>query len=123
MSSKQVVQLLPYFRVKNGGSITDEQRETMAQCVGRVKANETECLFYSFQENGKEFYCQEGYENADALKKHMANCGDLIGKLLETADLYRVEVHGPKEELVQLEDTLKDLNPTYWYRSGPAHMK
>jgi hypothetical protein len=38
----------------------------------------------------------------------------LLAEFLKIAELMRIEVHGPAEELARLKPTLADLNPEYF---------
>ncbi|KNC79667.1 hypothetical protein SARC_07947 [Sphaeroforma arctica JP610] len=121
MSSKQLITILPYYKVKNNGA--DDMRKVMNDGVEIVHANEPGCLFFSFIVNGNEVFVREGYASADAVKKHMVNCGALAVKFLESADLVKCEMHGPKKELDQLGETLQVFNPAYWYEEGLVHLQ
>ena len=68
--------------------------------------SEKENLFYGFSINGDEIFCREGYENAGGVLAHLDNVGALLAEILKMADLTRVEVHGPAEEL----DKLRNLS-------------
>ena len=40
--------------------------------------------------------------------------GALLGEALKIADLTRLEVHGPEEELAKLREPLTELDPQYF---------
>ncbi len=77
-------------------------------------ATENENLFYGFSVNSDEIFCREGYENAEGLLTHLDNVGALLAEMLKLADLTRVEVHGPAEELEKLKAPLAHLNPAWF---------
>ena len=77
-------------------------------------AAEKENLFYAFTVNGDDFFCREGYENAEGVLAHLDNIGALLAELLTMVDLIRFEVHGPAEELEKLKKPLAHLNPAFF---------
>ena len=98
------VSLHPYFKVHPG------KLETVKAGFPRFvekTATEKENLFYEFTVNGDEMFCREGYTDADGVLAHLDNVGALLAEMLTMADLTRVEVHGPTEEL----EKLKSLSP------------
>src|SRR2546422_1819013 len=98
------VSLHPYFKVHHG------KLETVKAGFPRFvekTATEKENLFYEFTVNGDEMFCREGYTDADGVLAHLDNVGALLAEMLTMADLTRVEVHGPTEEL----EKLKSLSP------------
>ena len=54
------------------------------------------------------------YQDADGVQAHLESCGALLGEFLKIADLTRLELHGPAEELEKLKPALADLNPEYF---------
>jgi len=82
--------------------------------VPRKTATEKENLFYEFTVNGDEMFCREGYTDADGVLAHLDNVGALLAEMLTMADLTRVEVHGPTEELEKLKKPLAHLNPEWF---------
>ncbi len=103
--------LMPYFKVHAG------QLDTFKGiCEEFVKLtdNESECLYYGFSFDGDQAHCREGYKDAEGLLTHLDNVGALLGEALKIADLTRLEVHGPEEELVKLREPLAELNPQYF---------
>ena len=77
-------------------------------------AEEKENLFYAFTVNGDEIFCREGYETAAGVLAHMENVGALLQELLTMADVIRIELHGPAEELEKLKKPLAHLNPAWF---------
>jgi quinol monooxygenase YgiN len=77
-------------------------------------AKEKGCLFYGFTSNGEEMFCREAYENAEALLAHLENIGALLAEMLKSADLTRIEVHGPAAELEKLKKPLAHLTPKWF---------
>ena len=75
---------------------------------------ESKCLYYGFSFDGDLVHCREGYEDAEGLLTHLDNVGALLGEALKIADLTRLEVHGPEEELAKLREPLAELNPQYF---------
>jgi len=77
-------------------------------------ATEKDNLFYGFSVNGDEIFCREAYESAEGVLAHLDNIGALLVEMLKIADLTRVEVHGPAEELNKLKAPLAHLNPAWF---------
>jgi hypothetical protein len=63
-------------------------------------------------------FCREAYIGAEGVLTHLGNVGELLGKFLELADLARLEVHGPAEEIEKLRTPLADLNPDFFIRDS-----
>jgi quinol monooxygenase YgiN len=102
------VSLHPYFKVHPG------KLETVKGVFPRFlekTANEKENLFYGFTLNGDEILCREAYETAEAVLAHLDNVSTLLREMLTMADLIRIELHGPAEELEKLKGPLAHLNP------------
>ena len=108
---KSAVSINPYFRIKESD---------MAACKDFLKqfcelvSNEENCLFYNFTFNGDVLCCREAYTDAGAVGAHLENCGEALGKFLEIAELFRIEVHGPAGELDKLRETFAPMNPEYF---------
>ena len=103
--------VVPYFKVHEGRM--DDFRANSEACVERA-ANEPACLFYGFSFDGDEVHCREGYDGAGGVLAHLENIGDLLEKALSMADLTRLEIHGPEEELASLREPLADLSPRFF---------
>ena len=105
------VSLHPYFKVHPG------KLETVKAGFPRFvekTATEKKNLFYGFTINGDEIFCREGYTDAEGVLAHLDNVGALLAEMLTMADLTRVEVHGPAEELDKLKAPLAHLNPAWF---------
>jgi hypothetical protein len=85
-----------------------------ATTVRRETASENENLFYGFSINGDEVFCREGYESASGVLAHLDDVGALLAEMLELADLSRIEVHRPAEELEKFKAPLTHLNPAWF---------
>jgi quinol monooxygenase YgiN len=105
------VSLHPYFKMHPGKV---DAVEVMLPRFAEKTASEKENLFYGFSLNGDEVFCREAYESANGLLAHLDNVGGLLAELLKLADLTRVEVHGPAEELEKLKGPLAHLNPAWF---------
>lgn len=112
----KVVSIHPYFKAHPG---------KLAQCKVTLRALvqktavEKQCLYYDFTMNGDEFFCREAYVGAAGALTHVQSVGGLIGELLKTADLTRIEVHGPAGELKKLKRPLANLKPVWFvYKFG-----
>lgn len=105
------VSLHPYFRVHPGK--LDAVKAALPRFVEKT-ATEQENLFYGFSINGDEILCREAYESAEGLLAYLENVAALLKETLKMADLIRVEVHGPAEELEKLKQPLAHLNPAWF---------
>lgn len=105
------VSLHPYFKVP------PEKLELLKAILPEFAAktrDETGNLFYEFTIDGDEVFCREGYLNAEALLAHLENVGAMLAEALKMADLVRVEVHGPAEEIDKLRAPLAHLKPAWF---------
>jgi quinol monooxygenase YgiN len=108
---KRFVSLHPYFKVHPG-----KLEVVKASLPGFVEKTRTEKsnLFYEFTMNGDELFCREAYESAEGLLTHLDNVGALLAETLKIADLIRLEIHGPGEELDKLREPLAHLKPAFF---------
>jgi quinol monooxygenase YgiN len=105
------VSLHPYFKAHPGK--LDAAKMMLARFVEKT-ATEKENLFFGFSINGDEIFCREAYESANGLLAHLDNVSALLTEMLKVADLTRVEVHGPAQELEKLKRPLAVLNPEWF---------
>ncbi len=103
--------IVPYFKVHEGRM--DDFRALCHQLVERA-GSEPGCLYYGFSFDGDEVHCREGYADGAAALAHLQNAGDLIEQALTMADLLRLEVHGPAEELDVLREPTAPLAPRFF---------
>ena len=105
------VSLHPYFKVHPGKLVA--VKAGFARFMEKT-ATEKDNLFYGFSVNGDEIFCREAYESAEGVLAHLDNIGALLAEMLTMADLVRVELHGPAEELNKLKAPLAHLNPAWF---------
>ncbi len=103
--------IVPYFKIHDGK--LDAFRKLCESFV-ETTANESKCLYYGFCFDGDEAHCREGYEDAEGLLAHLENVGTLLGEALQIADISRLEVHGPEQELAKLREPLANLGPQFF---------
>ncbi len=103
--------IVPYFKVFNGqlGTFKGLCEKFVAKTKGEPK-----CLYYGFSFAGDQVHCREGYEDAEGLLAHLENVGPLLEDALKIADITRLEIHGPEEELAKLRQPLAELEPQYF---------
>ncbi len=101
----------PYFRVPPDR--LDSLKAILPEFAAKTR-NETGNLFYEFTINGDEVFCREGYSNAEALLDHLDNVREMLAVALDMAELIRLEIHGPAEELAKLKEPLAHLNPDWF---------
>ena len=105
------VSIHPYFRIPAGQM--EACRAFLARFTAKV-ANEEKCLYYNFTFSDDLLCCREAYLDADGVQKHLENCGAVLEEFLKIADLTRIELHGPAEELEKLKPIFADMNPDYF---------
>ncbi len=75
---------------------------------------ESDCLFYGWSFDGNRALCREGYTGAAGILAHLGNVDALLKQALAIASLDIFEIHGPADQIDQLREPLKGLNPTYF---------
>jgi quinol monooxygenase YgiN len=105
------VSLHPYFKVHPGK--LDAFKAGFPAFVEKT-ASEEKNLFYGFSINGDEIFCREGYTDADGILAHLDNVGAMLAEAFKMADLIRLELHGPANELDKLRKPLAHLNPVWF---------
>jgi quinol monooxygenase YgiN len=110
-SISNFVSLHPYFKVH--ARKLDAFKAGLPAFVERTRT-EPKNLFYDFTFNGDEVLCREGYVDADGLLAHLANVDAMLKDALKIADLTRLEVHGPAEELEKLKGPMAALKPVWF---------
>ena len=103
--------IVPYFKVHAGK--LEAFRALCEQFVEQTR-KESKCLYYGFSFAGDQVHCREGYEDAEGLLAHLDNVGSLLDEALKIADITRLEVHGPEQELAKLREPLADLKPQFF---------
>ena len=110
------VSLHPYFKVRAGN--LDAAKALLSEFVAKAAAEE-KILYYEFTINGGEIFCREAYADAEAALAHLTNVSALLDRMFTLADLTRLEIHGPAEELARLKEPLGKLNPAWFaYECG-----
>lgn len=107
----QAVSVHPYWKVSEGKM--DQFKDLCQRLIAAVGA-EAKCLYYGFSFNGDEVFCREAYDSADGVLQHLANIGPLLKDSMEIAEITRLEVHGPEEELSKLKQPLSAFSPHYF---------
>lgn len=103
--------IVPYFKVQSGKL---EAFKVLCKMFVEKTKEEPKCLHYGFSFDGDQVHCREGYEDADGLLAHLNSVGPLLDEALMIADLTRLEIHGPAEELAKLRVPLADLKPQFF---------
>jgi hypothetical protein len=106
-----VVSIHPYFKVKPDRMAAVK---TLLPAFVEKSGTEPAILYYDFTINGDELFCREAYLGAEGVLAHLANVGLLLEELLKSADLIRLEVHGPSAELEKLRQPLSDFAPAWF---------
>ena len=103
--------IAPYFRVHSGKR---ERFTSLCEQFVEKTLTESRCLYYGFSFDGDQAHCREGYQDAEGLLAHLENVGSLLTEALKIADLIRLEVHGPAQELAKLRKPLAELKPQFF---------
>jgi len=110
-SLSNFVSIHPYFKVHPGK--LEAFKAALPAFIEKTKSEEKN-LFYDFTVNGDEIFCREGYVGAEGLLAHLDNVGALLAEAFKIADLTRLEIHGPVEELDKLREPLAHLAPSFF---------
>jgi hypothetical protein len=103
--------IVPYFKIHAGE--LEPFRSLCERFVAKA-STEPKCLYYGFSFDSDEVHCREGYVDAQGVLAHLENVGPLLGEALTIADLIRLEIHGPEQELTKLRAPLAQFNPRYF---------
>ncbi len=103
--------IAPYFKVHDGK--LDAFKALCERFVERT-GSEPKCLYYGFSFSGDQVHCREGYTDAEGLLAHLDNVGSLLQEAQEIADITRLEIHGPEEEVAKLRQPLAELKPQFF---------
>jgi quinol monooxygenase YgiN len=103
--------IVPYFKVSDGNLAAF--KELCERFVAKTK-EEAKCLYYGFCFDGDMAHCREGYFDAEGLLAHLQNVGALLAEALTMAELARLEIHAPEEELAKLREPLAHLKPQFF---------
>lgn len=105
------VTIVPCFKVQSGK--LGEFKSLCEQLVA-LTSKESKRLYYGFSFYEDQVHCREGYEDAEGALIHLENVEGSLQEALKIADLFRLEIHGPEEELAKLREPLADLNPQFF---------
>ena len=103
--------IAPYFKI-SGGQL--EAFQSLCERFVAQTSGEPKCLYYGFSFDGDQVHCREGYEDAEGLLAHLENVGPLLQEALKIAEITRLEVHGPADELAKLREPLAHLKPQFF---------
>jgi quinol monooxygenase YgiN len=103
--------IVPYFNVPAENLTTFKK---LCEAFMEKTSTEPKCLYYGFSFDGNLAHCREGYADAEGLLAHLENVGALLQDALKIAEIARLEVHGPEEELAKLRGPLGSLNPQFF---------
>lgn len=94
------LQVIARWRIHDGNLESFKQLANKCLAVSKAKDQNTLQYDWYFSENQKECVVMEKFLDSKSLLAHLANIGDLFGKLLALADL-RAEIYGePSKELL-----------------------
>ncbi len=100
------VTIVPYFKVP--AEKMDAFKLLCERFVEKSKP-EPKCLYYGWSFSEDLVHCREGYADADGALAHLESVGPLLEQALKIAELTRLEIHGPEQELAKLRGPLAHL--------------
>jgi quinol monooxygenase YgiN len=103
--------IAPYFKVPSEN--LSRFKDLCARFVERSQ-KEPKCLYYGFSFDGEQAHCREGYADAEGLLAHLDNVGALLQEALKLAEITRLEIHGPADQVDKLRGPLAELNPQFF---------
>ena len=103
--------IVPYFKIANGKL---ELFKELCEKLVEKSQTEPKCLYYGYCFNGEDAHCREGYQDAEGALAHLDNIGSLLEQALQISELTRLEIHGPREELMKLREPLAHLKPQFF---------
>lgn len=103
--------IVPYFKVSSGNL---DKFKTLCEQFVMKASGEAKCLYYGFSFDGDQAHCREGYEDAESLLAHLDNVGPLLEEAFKIAEITRLEVHGPEDELAKLREPMAKLKPQFF---------
>jgi quinol monooxygenase YgiN len=105
------LQVTARLKIKEGK--LNEFKELAVQCLASTKEKDPGTLQYDwfFSEDQLECVVREIYADSNSVFAHLANLGDLFGKILQTADM-SLEVYGEPSE--ELRKATEGMNPTIY---------
>ncbi len=103
--------IVPYFKVPEKNLPAFKK---LCEAFVEKSSTEPKCLYYGFTFDGNEVHCREGYADAEGALAHLDNVGALLQEALKLAEVLRLEVHGPDEELAKLRGPLAGLKPRFF---------
>jgi len=100
-------------RLKVHDGKLNEFKALATQCFAVVKEKDTNTLQYDWfiSDDQTECVVRERYTDSDAVFAHLANLGDLFGKILQVSD-FSVEVYG--DASAELRNATASMNPKFY---------
>jgi len=112
------VSTITYYEVRDMDSFANLTVE-----IAEAKKLEPTVLSCSFSFNGNQVMCKESYDTADSAKAHLDSSAPLAKRAAESADILKVEVMGPEEQLEKLRETFNEVNVMFWATADTAFVK
>lgn len=116
--SDESVSMITYYEVRDMDTFANLTVE-----IAEAKKMEPSVLSCSFSFNGNQVMCKESYESADVAKNHLDQSAVLAKRAAESADILKVEVMGPEEQLEKLRESFNEVNVMFWATADTAFLK
>jgi hypothetical protein len=91
--------------------------------IAEFKKGDEAVLGCSFSFNANQVVCIESFETAEKAKAHLDVAAEYAKRAMESADVTKVEVTGPEEQLEQLRESFNDVNVMFWAMADTAFKK
>jgi len=105
----RTLSVMVYWKIRDRSSFLKGVADFQA-----LTKDEVEIKYYGFAMEDTNGVCKEGYDSAEGFLTHMRNVKGPWGTALAAADIARVDVHGPMDEIDKLREPLKDFSVNYW---------
>jgi quinol monooxygenase YgiN len=105
-----MLQMMVYWKIKDMSAF-------LKGCADFVELTKQEAgnTHYGFTIMGDEAVCKEAYTGAEGFLAHLQNVDGPLQAALQSAEITKIEAHGPKAEVDKLRVPLKDFPVTYWH--------
>jgi hypothetical protein len=91
--------------------------------IAEAKKADDAVLSCSFSFNANQVVCVENFDSAEKAKTHLDSYADLAKRALESAEIEKVDVMGPEDQLEQLRESFNDFNVMFWAMADTAFKK
>jgi hypothetical protein len=91
--------------------------------IAEAKKADDAVLSCSFSFNANQVVSVENFESAEKAKTHLESYAELAKRTVESAQIEKVDVMGPEDQLEQLRESFNDVNVMFWAMADTAFKK